>query len=77
MNHQQILLVNLAKGKIGEDKANLLGSVLVTKLYLAALGAASYPRRKSQGLLFIHRRISKLFDGCFPVHIVGSSEVSA
>ena len=37
MDNQRILLVNLAKGRIGEDKANLLGSVLVTKLYLAAL----------------------------------------
>ena len=37
MDHKQILLVNLAKGRIGEDKANLIGSVLVTKLYLAAL----------------------------------------
>jgi type IV secretory pathway TraG/TraD family ATPase VirD4 len=43
MNHQQILLVNLAKGKIGEDKANLLGSVLVTKLYLAALERQAIP----------------------------------
>ena len=37
MDNRRILLVNLAKGRIGEDKANLLGSVLVTKLYLAAL----------------------------------------
>ena len=37
MNNQRIFLVNLAKGRIGEDKANLLGSVIVTKLYLAAL----------------------------------------
>jgi type IV secretory pathway TraG/TraD family ATPase VirD4 len=37
MDNKRILLVNLAKGRIGEDKANLLGSVLVTKLYLAAL----------------------------------------
>ena len=37
MDNKRIMLVNLAKGRIGEDKANLLGSVLVTKLYLAAL----------------------------------------
>ncbi len=43
MDHKQILLVNLAKGRIGEDKANLLGSVLVTKLYLAALERQSIP----------------------------------
>lgn len=43
MDNQRILLVNLAKGRIGEDKANLLGSVLVTKLYLAALERQDTP----------------------------------
>jgi len=43
MDHKRILLVNLAKGRIGEDKANLLGSVLVTKLYLAALERQAMP----------------------------------
>jgi len=33
----KILLVNLAKGKIGEDTAALLGAMLVTKFSLAAL----------------------------------------
>lgn len=37
INHGRVLIANLAKGKIGEDKANLLGSVLITKIYLAAL----------------------------------------
>lgn len=37
MNSGKILLINLSKGRIGEDRANLLGSVLITKLYLAAL----------------------------------------
>ncbi len=43
MDNKRILLVNLAKGRIGEDKANLLGSVLVTKLYLAALERQKIP----------------------------------
>lgn len=43
MDNQRVLLVNLAKGRIGEDKANLLGSVLVTKLYLAALERQRMP----------------------------------
>ena len=33
----QILLVNVAKGKVGEDSAALLGSLLLTKLAVAAL----------------------------------------
>ena len=40
MDSGKILLVNLAKGKIGEDTAALLGSMLVNKMGLAALGRA-------------------------------------
>jgi hypothetical protein len=37
MDEGKILLVNLAKGKIGEDTALLLGSLLISRLGLAAL----------------------------------------
>jgi energy-coupling factor transporter ATP-binding protein EcfA2 len=40
MDSGKILLVNLAKGKIGEDTASLLGALLVTRIGLAALGRA-------------------------------------
>ncbi len=40
MDEGKILLVNLAKGKIGEDTASLLGAMLVTKIGLAALSRA-------------------------------------
>ena len=43
MEGQGILLANLAKGQIGEDKTNLLGSLLVTKLFLAAVSRANQP----------------------------------
>lgn len=43
MDQKRILLVNLSKGKIGEDKSNLLGSAVVTKLYLAALERQGIP----------------------------------
>ena len=39
----KILLVNLAKGKIGEDTASLLGSLLVSRIGLAALSRADIP----------------------------------
>jgi len=48
MDNHRILLVNLAKGRIGEDKANLLGSVIVTKLYLAALERQNVPEAERQ-----------------------------
>ena len=43
MDQKRILLANLSKGKIGEDKSNLLGSAIVTKMYLAALERQNLP----------------------------------
>src|SRR5437773_10316422 len=43
MDEGKILLVNLAKGKIGEDTSSLLGAMLVTKISLAALSRAELP----------------------------------
>ena len=43
MDSGKILLVNLAKGSIGEDTANLLGSLLISRFDLAALSRADIP----------------------------------
>jgi hypothetical protein len=43
MDEGKILVVNLAKGKIGEGPASLLGSLLVSHLSLAALARADSP----------------------------------
>jgi len=40
MDDGKILIVNLAKGRLGEDSANLLGALLVTTLGLAAFSRA-------------------------------------
>jgi hypothetical protein len=40
MDSSQILLVNLSKGELGEDSANLLGALLVSSLSLAAFSRA-------------------------------------
>src|SRR3990167_3446029 len=40
MDNKKILIVNLSKGRVGEDNANLLGSMLITKIYLAAMSRA-------------------------------------
>ena len=42
----KILIVNLAKGKIGEDNCSLLGSMIVTKIWLSALSRANLPEEK-------------------------------
>src|SRR3984893_16482318 len=43
MDQGQVLLVNLAKGHIGEDSSSLLGGLLVTTLGLAAFSRADTP----------------------------------
>jgi len=40
MDGQKIVIVNLSKGRVGEANANLLGSMIITKIYLAALSRA-------------------------------------
>jgi len=41
MDKGKILIVNLSKGKVGEDSSNLLGALIITKLQLAAMERAS------------------------------------
>lgn len=43
MDSGKILLVNLAKGKVGEMNAKLLGLILVSKIQMAALSRADIP----------------------------------
>ncbi|HVU06277.1 MAG TPA: type IV secretion system DNA-binding domain-containing protein [Candidatus Paceibacterota bacterium] len=40
MDDRKILIVNLSKGRVGESNANLLGAMLITKIYLAAMSRA-------------------------------------
>jgi hypothetical protein len=40
MDDRKILIANLSKGLIGEGNANLLGSMLTTRIYLAAMSRA-------------------------------------
>ena len=44
MDKRKILLVNLSKGRLGERNANLLGLIMVGKIFMAALSRADDPR---------------------------------
>lgn len=48
LDSRKILLINLSKGIIGEDNSALLGSLLLTKLQLAALSRAELEEGKRQ-----------------------------
>ena len=43
MDDQKILLINLSKGKIGEENSNFLGLVLVPKILVAAMSRQDMP----------------------------------
>jgi len=49
MDEGKVLLVNLAKGRIGEDSSSLLGGLLVTTIGLAAYSRADAPPVKRRG----------------------------
>ncbi|HPC34230.1 MAG TPA: type IV secretion system DNA-binding domain-containing protein, partial [Candidatus Absconditabacterales bacterium] len=44
MDEGKIILVNLSKGKIGEDNATMIGSLLVTKIQIDAMSRADIAR---------------------------------
>jgi hypothetical protein len=43
MDHHRIFIANLSKGRLGEDKSNLLGAILVTMFQLAAMSRTTIP----------------------------------
>ncbi|BCX15996.1 MAG: hypothetical protein KatS3mg098_225 [Candidatus Parcubacteria bacterium] len=46
MNEGKILLVDVSKGKIGEDNSALLGAMIITKLQLSAMERVRIPEEK-------------------------------
>jgi len=46
MDERKIFIINLSKGRVGEGNANLIGSMLVTKIYLAAMSRADMSERE-------------------------------
>jgi hypothetical protein len=50
MDNKKILIINLSKGLVGEGNANLIGSMLITKMYLAAMSRADKTKADLAGL---------------------------
>jgi CxxC-x17-CxxC domain-containing protein len=48
MDNKKILILSMSKGKIGEDNASLLGSMMITKIQLAAMSRANIVEEKRQ-----------------------------
>ncbi len=48
MNTKKIFLVNVSKGRIGEDNAALLGAMMITKIQLAAMERVRIPEEERE-----------------------------
>jgi CxxC-x17-CxxC domain-containing protein len=46
MDEGKILIMNLAKGRIGEDSSGLMGAMMITKVQLAAMSRVDIPENK-------------------------------
>ncbi|MFA6475166.1 MAG: type IV secretion system DNA-binding domain-containing protein [Patescibacteria group bacterium] len=46
MDNQKILIMNLAKGRIGEENSALLGAMMITKLQIAAMSRVDIPEEE-------------------------------
>lgn len=45
MDNRKILLLNLSKGRVGEDNSALLGAMMITKMQLAAMSRVDTPEK--------------------------------
>ncbi len=48
MDKKKIFLINLSKGRIGEDNSALLGAMIITKLQLAAMSRVDMPEEERE-----------------------------
>ena len=65
MNNQKILLVNLSKGKIWEINAQLLGMILVSKIYNAAMARAKMEAKDRKDFFLYVDEFQNFVSGTF------------
>jgi type IV secretory pathway TraG/TraD family ATPase VirD4 len=65
MNNGKILVINLSKGKIGELNAELLGMVLVSKIYNGAMARAKIPEKERKDFYLYVDEFQNFISGTF------------
>ena len=53
MDNKKIFIINLSKGRIGEDASKLLGALLITKIQLAAMSRVDIREEKENPFIFM------------------------
>ena len=66
MDEAKVLIVNLSKGKIGEDNANLLGALLVSSIQQAAMSRADTPEDERRDFYLTVDEFQNYRTGSFP-----------
>jgi CxxC-x17-CxxC domain-containing protein len=76
MDNGKILIMNLSKGRIGEDNSALLGAMMITKIQLAAMSRVDVPEKERrdfylyidefQNLILAHQYIEQLSEKVKP-----------
>lgn len=54
MDQGKILIINLSKGKMGEDNSSLIGAMLITKIQMAAMSRADLPSLEERKPFFLY-----------------------
>jgi len=65
MNNNKILVINLSKGRIGELNAELLGMVLVSKIYNGAMARAKIPEKERKDFYLYVDEFQNFISGTF------------
>lgn len=69
MNNRKILLINLAKGRLGEENSSFFGSMFITKLYQAGIARASMREEEREDFyLYVdefHNLMTTTFENLF------------
>jgi len=66
MDSSGIILVNLSKGKLGEDNSSLLGALMITQLYLAALKRSQIPENQRRDFFLYIDELQSFVTDDFP-----------
>jgi len=65
MNSGKILLINLSKGQIGEDNANLLGSLLISRINFTAMQRVRVPEDERRDFYLYADEFQNFASGSF------------
>ncbi len=65
MNEGKILLINLSKGKIGEDNANLLGSLMISRINFTAMQRVNIPEDERRDFYLYADEFQNFASGSF------------